>query len=263
MKKLLVLFFLALSNVFLFINVSAQVQPFNYSGNSPESYQCFDEKGVIIKVPGTDTPMQPEGPDAQGNFYCTLNGERYLGYLKPPALQQIEVWFVRILYAIWALVASLSFLLIVKLGYDYMITRGDVTKITAIRQRIINYAIGFALVFLAVPVLTTVFRFLGINENVDCYNVNMPGFQFFYTSLCTDPRSTVVENPCNLANVQEAHGKICSVPGTVIDSEIDCGGGGGFSPGATPYCAVCQAPGTGNESTDNLWRVYTKTGQFC
>lgn len=217
--------------------VSAQLQSFDFSGNNAESYQCFD------KVSGenlTDEDTEPsgvklnvQGPDSFGNFYCcsgTNSGYTPVGFdceagqtkiiaqLKPPALQQIEVWFVRILYAIWGLVASLSFLFLVKLGYEYIISRGDPTKITEVRKKIVNYIIGFALVFLAVPILTTVFRLLGINTNAQCYNVNMPGFQFFYSSLCTDPKGVIAarfaSNPCTaFEDGSDPEGVICKGTG--------------------------------------------------
>jgi hypothetical protein len=120
--------------------------------------------------------------------------------LKPPKLQQLEIWFVRIIYIVWSLVGTLSFLFLIVLGYRYTISRGDVTKITEIRQKILYYIIGLALVFLAVPILTTVFRVMGINRDVECYNVNMPGFQFFFADLCTDPNGSVTD-PCDAEDI--------------------------------------------------------------
>lgn len=269
MKKLLVLFFLVLSNILFFSDrVAAQFQSVDYSGNNPESYQCFDASGKVIEDtdPNTPqgTPMIPTGPDAQGNFYCNVGGVRYNAYLRPPALQQLEVWFVRILYAIWALVATLSFLLIVKLGYEYMISRGAPEAMARVRDRIVKYAFGFALVFLAVPVLSTTFRFLGINDQVQCYNVNMPGFQFFYTNLCTDPKSVIATDPCTIISesidpvtgtispdviaqrTAEIVGRVCQTPGEKKNCTIL---------GITlPYCFRCQEAGTGNPSLDRTWQ---------
>jgi hypothetical protein len=209
MKKVLVIACLSL-NLLLggIFTVSAQLQTVNYSASDPSSYQCFnDSTGEILN-------LDVVGPDAFGNFYCEGPDGPILARIKPPTFQQIEVWFVRILYAVWGLVVSLSFLFLVKLGYDYMISRGDVTKITEIRKRIVNYVIGFALVFLSVPILTTVFRLLGVNDSVQCYNVNMPGFQFFYTSLCTDPKGVLATqfaaDPCQaLADGKDPLGVTC------------------------------------------------------
>lgn len=199
-KKFLLLLLVANLLLGSFGVVQAQFQSFDFSGNSPESYQCFDRLTGENLTDRKTNPLDVFGPDINGNFFCCTSGSadadnnectggtKIIAQIRPPALQQIEIWFVRILYAIWALVGSLSFLFLVKLGYDYLISRGDPTKITEIRQRIVSYIIGFALVFLAVPILTTVFRLLGVNNAVECYDVNMPGFQFFYTTLCTDPR---------------------------------------------------------------------------
>ncbi len=209
MKKKTLLYIFIFANLlfgnFLTSSVDAQLQSFDFSGNNPDSYQCFDKQsGEVLSDNQGTVKLTVTGPDSFGNYFCCPNDsinaagndcsnptDKIIAQLKPPALQQIEVWFVRILYAIWGLVASLSFLLVVKMGFDYLISRGDPTKITEVRKRIINYLIGFALVFLAVPILTTVFRLLGINESAQCYNVNMPGFQFFYGSLCTDPKGVI------------------------------------------------------------------------
>lgn len=182
--------------------VSAQIQFFDYSGNNPESYQCFDKEGRILREGSSNWPKDESGnlvpvdqliykDDITGYFLCRgVDNDGIVGddraILIPPTLQQLEVWFVRILYVVWAAVGSLSFLLLVGVGYEYMIRGGTSDQeLVKLRKRIINYVIGFALVFLAVPILTSVFNLLGINDDVDCYNVNMPGFQFFFTDLCT------------------------------------------------------------------------------
>jgi len=250
-KKLIYLFLIL--NVFFgnAVLVSAQLQSFDFSANNPDSYQCFDkDTGENLTDENTDPSgvrLFVQGPDDFGNYYCCAGtiipgspgisecptGQtKLIAQLKPPALQQIEVWFVRILYSIWGLVASLSFLFLVKLGYEYIISRGDPTKITEVRKKIVNYLIGFALVFLAVPILTTVFRFLGINTNAQCYNVSMPGFQFFYSSLCTDPKGVIAArfaaDPCTaISNGSEPEGITCK--GTGFEGlSRGCGLVGGF-----------------------------------
>lgn len=230
--------------------VSAQLQTFDFSANNPDSYQCFDKQtGENLTDGDGDVNLVVNGPDDFGNYFCCLGGggdgatsgtecasgeTTIIAQLKPPAFQQLEVWFVRILYAIWGLVASLSFLFLVKLGYEYIISRGDPTKITEVRKKIVNFIIGFALVFLAIPILTTVFRLLGINTNAQCYNVNMPGFQFFYTSLCTDPKGVIAarfaSNPCEaFEQGSEPEGIICKGTGYEGQTvEPACRGSGFF-----------------------------------
>lgn len=228
-KKILLvnLLILFLGGIVLAISsnrVDAQIQGQEFSANQKSSYQCFSVQG--------DSEEPTDVKDAFGYWLCPCAdgsnptaGGRCLGStcetgkpgdpgclaerstLKPATLQQLEIWFVRIIYVIWAAVGSLSFFFIVVLGYRYMISRGDVTKITEIRQKITYYIIGFVLVFLAVPILTTVFRVFGINNQVQCYNVDMPAFQFVFTDLCTDTSGSFVRNPCEATNVD---GLACS-----------------------------------------------------
>lgn len=191
----------------------AQIQTNPFSGNDEASYQCLDKFGnrssaTIYK------------DSATGYYLCRgLDDDGVSGddraYLIPPALQQIELWFIRILYIIWALVASFSFALLVVLGYQYILRGGTSdNQLVELRKKIINYVIGFILVFLAVPILTTVFRLLGVNTDVECYNVNMPGFQFFFTSICTG-NETYLRNTCESGGTLP-DGLACSNPGSMI-----------------------------------------------
>ncbi|MCA9381583.1 hypothetical protein KC678_04925 [Candidatus Dojkabacteria bacterium] len=214
-------------------SVEAQIQETPFSGNSKSSYQCFDENGNVTeptdrrdssgwwlcpclddKLPANSTGICPGASVSSCSGITGSPGcPAAKASLIPPTLQQIEFWFVRIIYVIWTLVATFSVFYLLVLGYRYMLTRGDVTKITEIRQKIIYYIIGFALVFLAIPILTTVFRLLGVNSQVDCYNVNLDeiGFQFFFTDLCTAPN--FVEDPCTyLSNFGSPQGKACNTP---------------------------------------------------
>lgn len=185
--------------------VSSQQQDFDFSGNNPDSYQCFDESGQ----PDTTSPIIKD--ELRGFFFCDSNNNGFYNpgenqaVLRPPKLQVIEVWFVRILYVVWALIGAYSFYLLVALGYQVLISRGDPTSLPKIRQRIISYIIGFALVFLAVPILDTFFRLLGINKTVSCYDVQMPGFQFFFTTLCSGT------DPCSFTPAQIADGIVCPI----------------------------------------------------
>ncbi len=182
--------------------ISAQAQGPGFSANdeSCNSFQCIDDDGKST----------PASYDSNKDIcVCSATGEQ--ATIRPPKLQQIEIWFVRVIYVIWALVGSLSFLFLVSLGYQYMLTKGDVTKITAIRQRVINYVIGLVLVFAALPILTTFFRVLGVNGQVQCYQFDtLPRFQFFFPELCTDPKLILVNDPCNL---DDADGFACAVEG--------------------------------------------------
>lgn len=202
-RGVLQIILLVLSTYVVVTPLQAQSQPFNFSGNNLESYNCIQDDGTVETYVdawiASDPSFSPTNPprSGSGRFICPDGND---AILRPPALQQLEVWFVRIIYVIWAGVASFSFFFLVVLGYRWIISRGDVTKVTEIRQKIIYYFIGVALVFLAIPILTTVFRVLGINRSNQCYNVNMPGFQFFFEQLCTDPRN-VVTDPCSFTAI--------------------------------------------------------------
>ncbi len=215
---------------------SAQIQEDPFSANKITSYQCFEDDGDIVdptsvkdrsgfflcpcrdgsspnslgKCPGG--VCQASDVDGDGNLEPVRAGDpgcdAQRATLKPPALQQLEIWFVRIVYVIWTLVATFSVFYLVVLGYRYMISRGDVTKITEIRQKIIYYIVGVIVVFLAVPILTTIFRLLGVNDNVQCYNVNLDeiGFQFFFSDLCT---VRDYDYYCSSSTIGEATGLAC------------------------------------------------------
>ncbi|RMD77220.1 hypothetical protein D6810_01525 [Candidatus Dojkabacteria bacterium] len=208
-----------------------------FSGNNPSSYQCFDEKGNLLSL----TP-EPGTGKYEGSFVCVDGNKVYPAYLKPPSLQQIEVWFVRIVYTIWALVATFSFVLLLGVAYQYMISRDAGGALAKARDRIAKYFLGFALVFLAVPILSTTFRLLGVNDSVKCYstltgggenNIGI-GFQFFFSDLCTDPRGRfadpqvildmileVLRSSDNIIEkIERVYELIAEINGTACDNRI-------------------------------------------
>lgn len=209
MKKALVFillgfFFLQLSITSLKVSAQFQEEPFSANNKSCQSYRCTEING--------DQPTPQYNPTTEFCECTYTSGENTLAYLKPPALQQLEVWFVRIVYVVWTIVASFSFLLVFYLAYQWILSQGDVTQIKAMRERIIYYAFGVALVFLALPILTTFFRLLGVNGDVKCYDFDtLPRFQFFFPELCTDPLDLIVSDPCNFTI--SAEGYACSVTG--------------------------------------------------
>jgi hypothetical protein len=278
-KRLKVLLTLFIFLSLLTSTVHAQFQEEEFSGNKKESYQCFGEGGrklevSDVKLNGYWLCMCEDGSSPGANGRCggsttcpptgrpgTTGCFAVQSVLKPPTFQQLEIWFVRLIYVAWSLVGTLSFFFLIVLGYRYTISRGDSTKITEIRQKIIYYIVGLALVFLAVPILTTVFRVMGINRNVECYNVNMPGFQFFFTELCTDPNGAVsgevVADPCSVTN---ATGKTCNL-GTGTSKVCPTGrvDGGGAS---ICYLYECSANTSGSNSVGVWNRVEDACGRL-
>lgn len=225
--------------------LSAQQQSGTFSGNDPESYSCYNRTGTLI-TDSSGNALVPQKDESKGLFYCNTNsadgyqacsdgiyddGETCdaIAVLKPPTVQQLEVWFVRIVYAIWAIAASFSFIGILIIGYQYMISRGAPEATVRVKDRIAKFLLGFCLVFLAVPILNTVFRVLSVNDSIQCYqgltsNVGI-GFQFFFPTLCTDPTGNVSEgivtDPCSsVTSIQDLNGLLC--PSDYINSTSTC-----------------------------------------
>ncbi|GIW58873.1 MAG: hypothetical protein KatS3mg086_158 [Candidatus Dojkabacteria bacterium] len=200
MKNLLLMSLIFFLFSFFSLSVKAQMQdtPFSANDSSCSSYQCFDGS-----TPTYDSSKK----------LCMCGDEP--AYFKPPTLQQVEIWFVRIVYIVWAFVGSLSFVMLVYLGYQYMLKGGTSDQaLVDLRRRIINYIIGVVLVFLAVPILTTFFRFLNINGDVKCYEFAEAGdltFRFFFPELCTDPLNVLVSDPCTFGD--DARGFACAIEG--------------------------------------------------
>lgn len=264
LNKFSLIFALFISAFIFTAPVAAQFTTDILSGNNPESYVCpgdnpsipvEDENGKCTDPAANGVcRTRPKLDSATGYFVCNVDGQTLRATLKAPPLQQLEVWFRRILYAIWVIVGTFSFVMLVYLGYRYMIQGGTSDQeLVKLRKSIINYIVGFALVFLAIPILTTFFTLLGINKKVACYDVAMPGFQFFFPELCTDPRNTIVSDPCTYGG--EATGYACPVVGVVA-----------------PTCTVkfsdnliyefnytCKSTEAGSTSGAGTWEI---TGKF-
>lgn len=213
--------------------VSAQVQSEDFSGNNPSSYSCYNRQGQKL-------PEEPQKSVSEGVYYCERNGTPgyqacssgvyddgancdALAVLNPPTLQQLQVWFVRIVYAIWAVAAFISVFGIVAIGYQYMISRGAPEATVKVKDRMAKFILGFALVFLAIPILNTVFRLLGVNDAVNCYqsltnnNIGI-GFQFVFPTLCSDPEGQVADtNPCDNP---EGQGLVCPPSFDNVTSDV-------------------------------------------
>ncbi len=259
LSSIFILSLLIYTSLLPFSKVSAQIQFFDFSGNSAESYQCFDERGIIIK----DSQSIIYKDDISGYFLCEgVNNDGIAGddraVLIPPTLQQIEVWFVRILYVVWAVVGAFSFILLVGVGFEYMLRGGTSDQeLVKVRKRIINYIIGFALVFLAVPILTTVFNLLGVNDDVACYDVNMPGFQFFFTTLCTGTEAKL-QTACTSNTVIE-EGQACGKVGETVTCQSLFPEKEGVPSVVLPdpnryfICATGRGTATNNVWVDSKW----------
>ncbi|BCX13780.1 MAG: hypothetical protein KatS3mg085_312 [Candidatus Dojkabacteria bacterium] len=110
MKNLLVVLLVFFGLAFFTLSVNAQMQdiPFSANDSSCSSYQCFNGEDPVYN---------------ESKKLCMCGDEP--AYFKPPTLQQVEIWFVRIVYIVWAFVGSLSFVMLVYLGYQYMLKGGN------------------------------------------------------------------------------------------------------------------------------------------
>lgn len=202
--------------------VSAQVQSEDFSGNNPSSYSCYNRQGDLLTKDNQGQETQPQKSIEDGVYYCNMNGVPgyqpcnsgvfdngsncdALAVLNPPTLQQLQVWFVRIVYAIWAVAAFISVFGIIAIGYQYMISRGAPEATVKVKDRMAKFILGFALVFLAIPILNTVFRLLAVNDAVNCYqsltnnNIGI-GFQFVFPKLCTAPNLVNAVDKADVCN---------------------------------------------------------------
>lgn len=218
--------------------LNAQIQSGNFSGNDPSSYSCYNRQGDRLDKTAIFS-------ERDGLFYCDMNSNnRYdrcpsgvydggetcdpIAVLNPPTIQVLEIWFVRVIYLVWALAASVSVFGLLGISYQYMISRGAPEAQKVLRDRIAKFIIGLFLVFLAVPILNTIFRLLAVNDTVECYqgltsNVGI-GFQFVFPEMCTSPnleRELTADQVCNLiqnsggtsGGLYSIQGRACSTPG--------------------------------------------------
>lgn len=103
---------------------------------------------------------------------------------QPPTLQQIEFTLVRFLYAIWGSAGIIFLVLMIYNGYLYMFSGGDEEKIREARTRTVQWAIGFVLLFISVPIVSTIMKIF-IKEG-ECFGqLTDPGFSFFFADVCT------------------------------------------------------------------------------
>lgn len=134
-----------------------------FSASSADSYYC---------VGGED----PAYNDVTQRFECA-SGSAAL--IRPPKLRQVEVWFVTLVYAAWGLSGIVFTFSLIVIGFRYLTSQGNPEQIGKLKTRLGQWAIGFVLVFLAYPILSTVFSFIGLNPCLT-EEIELPGFQFFF-----------------------------------------------------------------------------------
>jgi hypothetical protein len=91
---------------------------------------------------------------------------------------------MRILYGAWAASGVVFTLILVFLGFRYMTSGGDSAVLGDIKKRFRNWFIGLMLIFLAYPVLNTLFNIIGVSQS-ECFSqLKLPAFQFFFPDAC-------------------------------------------------------------------------------
>lgn len=109
----------------------------------------------------------------------------------PPRLRSLEPILVQIVYMIWAFGGLIFTVLLMVIGFQYMISMGDPQKQEELKSRGKNWIIGLIIFFIGYPIILTVYNVIGIGDtNSECYeDIKTPGFHFFFPSICTDPEA--------------------------------------------------------------------------
>lgn len=177
-----------------------------FSGSDPENYNC----------PVFNTLELVGGPNLapSGRIICLYNRldtsgnivERNVlkdAILRPPTLQIVEVWFVRIIYLLWALAGVAFTASLIWIGFKYMTSFNNQYDLGKTIGDFRKWLIGLAIIFLSYPILVTFFRILPLS-NSQCYDdISMPGFQFFFPTVCQSRESYCSVFPLGTSTYQQ------------------------------------------------------------
>lgn len=184
---LLLLPFLFLSSPIISFAQSSSASS-NFSGSDISNYYC---PGITV-VEGDETTeyhsTYGDPIEQNGRYLCFYNNGAIVrdAIASPPKLQQLEVWFVKILYMAWGLSGIVFTFILLYIGFLYMTSRGNDKMMADVKTKLRNWFVGLVLVFLSYPVLNTFFKVIGINEDACYYDITqtMPGFKFFFPTVC-------------------------------------------------------------------------------
>lgn len=165
---------------------------FAFGGSNIGNYYC----PVISNMAVSQSPGLPF--EVEGRYYCDYTLEireggqvidtvtiRRDAVPKPPPLSILQVWFVRLIYALWGVTGLVFTGLLIWIGFKYVTSFGNEIALGDVVKDFRKWMIGLALIFLSYPVLVTFFRILPISDS-NCYqDINMPGFQFFFPTACS------------------------------------------------------------------------------
>lgn len=148
-----------------------------FSGSNLSNYYCLTRDGVTPPV-----RVSPEG-----DYVCDYNGDGvYDGRAvpKPPSSRQLQFWFVRILYVIWAVAGIIFTIVLFTIGFQYLTSFGNEVALADVVKKFRKWIVGLGLVILAYPLLNTFFGVLGLRESECLSDLQLPGFQFFFAEAC-------------------------------------------------------------------------------
>lgn len=167
---MLVAGFLFLFMSFLNIQVGAQ----GFSGSNINNYYCLSRQGAT-------PPVQ----ELNQNFVCVYpDGTQTNAIPKVPSSQQLQIWFVRVLYVIWAVAGIVFTFVLIGIGFNYLTSFGNEVALADVIKQFRKFIVGVALVVLAYPLLNTFFNVLGLRQSACFDTLQLPGFQFFFPQAC-------------------------------------------------------------------------------
>jgi hypothetical protein len=155
-------------------------------GSDPSNYYCPEVSG------GTLVSGSPEEWVGKSVYQCTYSvssdgAQRFEtrnAIPRPPQLRVLQVWFIRIVYVIWAVTGVVFMFLLMWIGFKYITSVGNEVALADVIKDFRKWMIGLALIFLSYPMLNTFFRILPVSQDQCFSEVNAPGFQFFFPEAC-------------------------------------------------------------------------------
>lgn len=200
--------------IFLLVPVAVQAQDF--AGSDPNNYYCpaytgldvigADDLAAITRAARIDGFLVTEIVETEGgaaviidntnNYICVYendsNFEVRNAAPKPPTLQIVQVWFVRLVYVIWAVSGVVFTLALMWIGFKYLTSFGNEYAQGGVIKDLRKWLVGLVLVFLSYPVLNTFYNILPLSETACFSDINVIGFQFFFPDACiTTPEDIV------------------------------------------------------------------------
>lgn len=176
MKKVSV-FLLAFVMVSISGLFTTQVAAQGFAGSNVGNYYCLPRNGQ----PG------PAVSIIDGDYVCDYDGDGEAdarAVPRPPHTQQLQVWFIRILYIIWAVAGIIFTLVLMGIGFQYLTSFGNEVALADVIKQFRKWIVGFGLVILAYPMLNTFFNVVGLRESACLDTIELPGFQFFFPRAC-------------------------------------------------------------------------------